>query len=307
MRHAGPGPQTAGGPRRAPGGVAQPAPEAPATTGAPDTGAPDSEALDTEALDAESAVGTDVVIDAGTGRRSWRALVYQLLGILAVLLGLVGWLLVADLSPAELTTLSPAALSAHTLEHLQLTLLSAAIVLAVAIPLGVALTRKSLRFLSGPVLVLANVGQAAPSIGLVVLLAFWLGFGFWAAVIALVLYGVLPVLRNTMVGLQHVDQRLVEAGRGMGMTAAAVLFKVELPMAVPIMLAGIRTALVLLVGTAALATFINGGGLGILITTGVQLNLPAVLVVGSLLVALLALFIDWVGRVVEHVARPKGL
>ena len=179
--------------------------------------------------------------------------------------------------------------------------------LAVAIPLGVALTRKSLRFLSGPVLVLANVGQAAPSIGLVVLLAFWLGFGFWAAVIALVLYGVLPVLRNTMVGLQHVDQRLVEAGRGMGMTAAAVLFKVELPMAVPIMLAGIRTALVLLVGTAALATFINGGGLGILITTGVQLNLPAVLVVGSLLVALLALFIDWVGRVVEHVARPKGL
>ena len=302
MRHAGQGPQTAGGPRRAPGGVAQPAPEAPATTGAPD-----SEALDTEALDAESAVGADAVIDAGTGQRSWRALVYQLVGILAVLLGLVGWLLVAELSPAELTTLAPAALWAHTLEHLQLTLLSAAIVLAVAIPLGVALTRKSLRFLSGPVLVVANVGQAAPSIGLVVLLAFWLGFGFWAAVIALVLYGVLPVLRNTMVGLQHVDQRLVEAGRGMGMTAAAVLFKVELPMAVPIMLAGIRTALVLLVGPAALATFINGGGLGILITTGVQLNLPAVLVVGSLLVALLALFIDWVGRVVEHVARPKGL
>ena len=268
---------------------------------------PEAELLDTEALDGDSAVGTDAVIDAGTGQRSWRALGYQLLGIIAVLLGLMGWLLLADLSPAELTTLSPAALWAHTLEHLQLTLLAAAIVLVVAVPLGIALTRKSLRFLSGPVLVLANIGQAAPSIGLVVLLAFWLGFGFWAAVIALVLYGVLPVLRNTMVGLQQVDPRLVEAGRGMGMTAAAVLFKVELPMAVPIMLAGIRTALVLLVGTAALATFINGGGLGILITTGVQLNLPAVLVVGSLLVALLALFIDWIGRVVEHVARPKGL
>ena len=268
---------------------------------------PETTPLDTEALDAESTVGADAVIDAGTGQRSWRALGYQLLGIIAVLLGLVAWLSFADLSPAELTTLAPGALWAYTLEHLQLALLAAAIVLVVAIPLGIALTRKSLRFLSGPVLVVANIGQAAPSIGLVVLLAFWLGFGFWAAVISLVLYGVLPVLRNTMVGLQHVDQRLVEAGRGMGMTAAAVLFKVELPMAVPIMLAGIRTALVLLVGTAALATFINGGGLGILITTGVQLNLPAVLVVGSLLVALLALFIDWVGRVVEHLAHPKGL
>lgn len=294
MRHAGQGRQAAGG-------------HGPAAEVPPDVTPHAGDGLDTEALEAESAVEADAVIDAGTGQRSWRALAYQLLGIIAVLLGLVAWLLLADLSPAELTTLSPAALWGHTLEHLQLTLLAAVIVLAVAVPLGIALTRKRLRFLSAPVLVLANIGQAAPSIGLVVLLAFWLGFGFWAAVIALVLYGLLPVLRNTMVGLQHVDQRLVEAGRGMGMTAAAVLFKVELPMAVPIMLAGIRTALVLLVGTAALATFINGGGLGILITTGVQLNLPAVLVVGSLLVALLALFIDWVGRVVEHVARPKGL
>lgn len=258
-------------------------------------------------LDADSAVEADTVIDAGTGSRSWRALGYQLLGIIAVLLVLGGWLFVADLSPTELTTLAPAALWGHTLEHLQLTLLAAVIVLVLAIPLGIALTRKRRRFLSGPVLVLANIGHAAPSIGLVVLLAFWLGFGFWAAVISLVLYGVLPVLKNTMVGLQHVDQRLMEAGRRKGMSAAAVLFKVELPMAVPIMLAGIRTALVLLVGTAALATFINGGGLGILITTGVQLNLPAVLVVGSLLVAILALFIDWAGRVVEHLARPKGL
>jgi osmoprotectant transport system permease protein len=181
------------------------------------------------------------------------------------------------------------------------------IVLVIAVPLGIALTRKPLRLLTGPVLVIANIGQAAPAIGLVVLLAFWLGFGFWASIVALVLYAMLPVLRNTMVGIQQVDAQLVEAGRGMGMSAAAVLFKVELPLAVPVMLSGIRTALVLLVGTAALATFINGGGLGILITTGVNLNLPTVLVAGAILVALLALLIDWAGRVVEHVARPKGL
>ncbi len=140
-----------------------------------------------------------------------------------------------------------------------------------------------------------------------VLLAFWLGYGPMTAVVALVLYAILPVLSNTIIGLQQVDQRLVEAGRGIGMSQMAVLFKVELPLAVPVMLSGIRTALVLLVGTATLATFINGGGLGILITTGVNLSLNAVLVAGSLLVALLAVSVDWIGRVVETAARPKGL
>lgn len=93
----------------------------------------------------------------------------------------------------------------------------------------------------------------------------------------------------------------------MGMSNLAVLLKVELPLAVPVMLAGIRTALVLVVGTAALAAFINGGGLGLLVTTGVNLYLYNVLIAGALLIALLALFIDWLGRVVEHVARPKGI
>lgn len=238
---------------------------------------------------------------------SWRPLVFQLVGILVVFAVLVIWLLTADLSDVELTTLSPDALWGYTVEHLALTALAAVIVLLVAIPLGIMLTRKPLRKFTGPVLAVANIGQAAPAIGLVVLLAFWLGFGFPAAVTSLVLYAVLPVLRNTMVGISQVDSRLVEAGRGMGMSSAAVLFRVELPLAVPVMLAGVRTALVLLVGTAALATFINGGGLGILIITGVNLSLVNVLVAGSVLVALLALLIDWFGRVVEHIARPKGL
>ncbi|TFD53519.1 ABC transporter permease [Cryobacterium sp. Hh7] len=234
-------------------------------------------------------------------------MVYQLAGILLAFLALVIWLLTANLSPIELTTLAPDALWVYTVEHIQLTLLAAAIVLVIAIPLGIALTRRPLRLLTAPVLAIANVGQAAPAIGVVVLLAFWVGFGFWAATLSLVLYAVLPVLRNTMVGLQQVDARLIEAGRGMGMSSTAVLFRVELPLAVPVMLSGVRTALVLLVGTAALATFVNGGGLGILITTGVNLSLTPVLVTGALLVALLALLIDWIGRVVEHVARPKGL
>nr|WP_083289507.1 ABC transporter permease [Arthrobacter sp. HMSC08H08] len=234
------------------------------------------------------------------------------LGIqLLVLLGLIGavfiYLAAAELSPTAASTLSPKSLAELTVQHIELTVVSTLIVLAIAIPLGVLLTRKPLRFLTGPVIAVANIGQAAPAIGLVVLLAMWMDFGFWSAVVALVVYAVLPVLRNTMVGLDGVDRRLIEAGRGMGMSSLSVLFRVELPLAVPVMLAGIRTALVLLVGTATLATFIDGGGLGLLITTGVNLSQTTVVVVGAILVALLALVIDWVGRVVEHVARPKGL
>lgn len=236
-----------------------------------------------------------------------RGLLYQLLGILAAFGLLLAWLLNADLTDTERQTLDPATIWGYTLEHLQITVLAALIVLVIAIPLGIALTRPGIRRAAPAVRAVANIGQAAPAIGLIVLLAFWLGFGPKTAVVSLVLYAILPVLSNTMIGLQQVDQRLVEAGRGIGMSQAAVLFKVELPLAVPVMLSGIRTALVLLVGTATLATFINGGGLGILITTGVNLNLRAVLIAGSILVALLAVSVDWVGRLVETAARPKGL
>ncbi|OII33985.1 ABC transporter permease [Curtobacterium sp. MMLR14_010] len=255
---------------------------------------------------------TDVVVDPATTKSgghatSWKALVIQPVAILVVLAAFAIWLATADLTDTERTTLNPADLLALTWQHLMLTIVSTAIVLVVGIPLGIVLTRGPLRRASGFILAVANFGQAAPAVGLVVLLAFWLGFSFWAAVIALVLYAILPVLRNTIIGIESVDQRTVEAGRGMGMSAFSVLLKVELPLAVPVMLAGIRTALVLLVGSAALATFIGAGGLGLLITTGVNLFLPKVLVAGALLIALLALSIDWLGRIVETFARPKGL
>ncbi|MDO4026319.1 ABC transporter permease [Clavibacter michiganensis] len=253
---------------------------------------------------------TEARTDAVGGAQSWRGLIAQPVAIAAVLGAYLVWLAVAPLTAVERTTLEPAALGRSTLEHLVLTFSAAAIVLVIAVPLGVLLTRGRFRGYSAPVLAVANFGQAAPAIGLVVLLSMVMtgsGSGFTASLVALVLYAALPVLRNTMIGIRGVDERLVEAGRGMGMSRASVLFRIELPLAVPVMLAGIRTALVLLVGTAALAAFVNGGGLGVLITTGVSLYLYPVLVSGALLISLLALAIDWLGRVVEHVARPKGL
>ncbi len=244
---------------------------------------------------------------AAPSRGGWRALLVQPALVAVGVLAFVLWRATADLGETEARQLGWGSLGRNVVDHLELTLVAAVIVLLIGIPLGVLLTRGPFRRASPVVLAVANTGQAAPAIGLFVLLATWLGFGFRSAVVALVLYTVLPVLRNTMVGLRGVDPRLVEAGRGMGMSALAVLLRVELPLAVPVILAGVRTALVLLVGTATLATFISGGGLGQLITTGINLSLDALLFSGAVLVALLALAVDWVGRVVEHVARPKGL
>lgn len=240
-------------------------------------------------------------------RSGWRPLVAQIVVLLAILGAFAIWLSVAPLTPTERNTLNPGTLLELTGQHLGLTFVGAALVLVIAIPLGVLLTRRPFRRAAGPILAIANFGQAAPAVGLIVLLAALVPDGFRASIIALVLYAVLPVLRNTMIGIQGVDERLVEAGRGMGMTSLMVLLRVELPLAVPVMLSGVRTALVLLVGTAALAAFVNGGGLGLLITTGINLYLFTVLIAGALLIAVLALVVDWIGRVVEHVARPNGL
>lgn len=227
--------------------------------------------------------------------------------VAAVLLVWLIWRLTATIDSIEIVTMNWSALGTAVWQHLELTVVGTVLVMIIAIPLGIALTRPGLRGFSGPVLAFANGGQAAPSIGLLVLAAMWLGFGFWTAILALGVYAILPVLRNTVVGLDGVDRTLVEAGRGMGMSAIATLLRIEIPLAVPVILAGVRTALVLMVGTASLAVFINAGGLGIYITTGVSLFRNGVLVTGGVMISSMALLIDWVGRLLEYVLRPKGI
>ena len=145
-----------------------------------------------------------------SGKSTWQLLSQPLVVFLA--LGLIAlWISSADLTTTEQVTLTVPYLWELTMQHLSLTLVAALVVLITAIPLGVLLTRKPLRWLTTPVMMLANIGQAAPVIGLVVLFAFWLGFGFKAAVAALILYAFLPVLKNTMVGLDAVDRNTIEA------------------------------------------------------------------------------------------------
>jgi len=238
---------------------------------------------------------------------SWARWVVQPAAILVMFAGVLAYVLLAEIGNVESRTLNVDTLVGLTWDHIKLSFTAAVIVVVIAIPLGIVLTRSWARAATPFAIGLANVGQAAPSIGLLVLFAMWQGIGFWTAVIGLTVYGVLPSLRNTMTGLQQVDPRLVEAGRGMGMSAVGVLRRVELPLAVPIILTGVRVSLVLIVGTAALATFIGGSGLGALVVTGVTLGRDNVLIVGAVMIAALALLIDWIGRVAEEIARPKGL
>ncbi|OYO23139.1 ABC transporter permease [Enemella dayhoffiae] len=227
--------------------------------------------------------------------------------VLVVFGGWLIWRSTAELDSIESRQLAWATIGQLTREHIVITVICTLVVVCTAIPIGIALTRPGVRRIAPVVEAVANAGQAAPAIGLLVLLAIWIGFGLGTAVLALSLYAFLPVLRNTITGLQAVDPSLVEAGRGMGMSALAVLLRLELPMAIPVIMAGVRTALVLVVGTATFATFINAGGLGALIQTGITLFRFKVLVSGALLVALLALIVDWIGRVLEMLVKPKGL
>jgi len=193
------------------------------------------------------------------------------------------------------------------LEHINVTLWSTLLVVSLAIPLGIFITRPQFRKFAPPVLGVANAGQAAPAFGLLVLFAGFFGIGTRTAVYALLVVAFLPVLRNTMVGLQQVDQSIIEAGRGMGLSKRQALTQIELPLAVPIILAGVRTALVINVGTAALVGLIGAGGIGLSIISALQLRRDNAAFIAAALVAALALLIDFLAALAERYLRPKGI
>lgn len=187
--------------------------------------------------------------------------------------------------------------------HVELVAISFGVAAAVGVPLGVALavTGRSLRV---PVLLIANLGQAIPSIGVLVFFSAALGLGFAPTVTALVIYALLPILRNTMVGVQGVDPAAVESARGLGMTRLQSLWRVELPLASPVIFAGLRTSLILIIGTATLGSFVGGGGLGVVIAAGINQS-DRIVFVGAVMVAALALLADWLLGLAERALVPR--
>ncbi|WP_300404168.1 ABC transporter permease [uncultured Nocardioides sp.] len=184
---------------------------------------------------------------------------------------------------------------------------STLLVIAVAVPLGILLTRPLLRRISPAVLTVANAGQAMPAYGLLVIGLIIGGPGRTTSIVVLAVFALLPVLRNTMVGLDGVERPLLEAGRGMGMTRLGVLLRIELPLAVPVIIAGIRTAMIINIGMATLVFLIGGGALGVTINSGLKNQQEPVYIIGAVMVALIALSFDWLGALAERYLRPKGV
>jgi osmoprotectant transport system permease protein len=197
------------------------------------------------------------------------------------------------------------ALGRRTLEHLQLSASALALGAALAIPLGLWLVRR--RWLAEPVIRLVGVSQTIPSIALLALMVPLLGVGVVPALVALWIYSLFPILRNTYTGIRDADPDAVEAATAMGMTEGQILRQIRLPLAAPVIMAGVRTAGVITVGTATLAAFIGAGGLGEPIVTGLQLADTTLILSGALPAAALAVVVDYLLGRVERLVRPPGV
>jgi osmoprotectant transport system permease protein len=189
--------------------------------------------------------------------------------------------------------------------HIELVFLSMVLAIIVGIALGICITR--VPRLKGITLGTASILQTIPSLALLGFMIPFFGIGMNTAVAALFLYSLLPIIRNTYTGISDVDQSIVEAARGMGMTKSQILFRVQLPLAMGVIMAGIRTATVINIGTATLAAFIGAGGLGEFIFLGIQRNIEALTLLGAVPAALLAISIDYLLGLLEKLVTPKGL
>ncbi len=186
-------------------------------------------------------------------------------------------------------------------QHLRLTFLSLAIANAIAIPLGILITRY--KKIAEVVLGVNSVMQTIPSIALLGFLLPFFGIGTLPAVIALTIYGLLPIMRNTYTGIKEVDPVLIEVGTGMGMTSWQILFMVELPLAFPVIMAGIRTAGVIIIGTATLSALIGAGGLGDLIFRGIATVNTQLVLAGAIPAAFFAVSFNFLVFLLERKSR----
>ena len=194
-----------------------------------------------------------------------------------------------------------------TFQHLSLVLAAEGLAVLVGIPVGFIVSRRALRWIGAPLMALTNIGQTIPTLALLALTSIALGSGFRAAVVGLLVYALLPIVRNTYAGIRSVSPAVKEAAQGMGMSRWQVTSRVELPLARPVVVAGVRTSMVVNVWTAAVAGMIGGVGLGKLITIGISVNVFELVIQGAAPAAALAILLDAVLGLVERWMTPRGL
>lgn len=194
-----------------------------------------------------------------------------------------------------------------SIQHLQLTVISGATAIAIGVPLGVLLARRKLGIIGPIIAQLVNLGTTIPTLAILALAMMVLGLGTPPALFGLTVLTILPIMLNTIAGLRSIPPALIEAARGMGMTNRQILLQVELPNAMFVILAGIRTALAINIGTVPLVFLIGGGGLGELIFTGIDLMDTGLLLAGAIPTALLAILVDLAASQVQFWLVPRGI
>ena len=192
-----------------------------------------------------------------------------------------------------------------TLEHITITVIAVSISTLIGVAIGILITRY--KKAAGPVIGIAGVLYTIPSLALFGMLIPFIGIGIKPTLIALILYSQLALIRNTYVGIVHIDPAIREAGKGMGMSHWQFLRMVELPVALPVIMAGIRTAAVMNIGTATIAAYIGAGGLGWLIFRGIASVNTEQIIAGAIPVTLLAIGVDYLFILLERALSPAGL
>ena len=192
-------------------------------------------------------------------------------------------------------------------QHLYLVGVSMAIATVIGLIVGIVLTRPRFRSYTGVVMYIVSLGQTIPSLAVLALVMTFLGIGAKSAIFALTIYSLLPIARNTLAGINAVPGPTIDAAKGMGMTTLGILWQVEIPMAMTVILTGFRIALVINIGTTALAYLIGAGGMGDWIFTGINMMMTDKLIAGALPVTLLALLADFLIEMLRMVLVSKGL
>lgn len=178
---------------------------------------------------------------------------------------------------------------------------------ALGVPLGILVTQPGFEKLGWPVMASASVGQTVPSLAVIAIMAPVLGFGFKSALVALVVYGLLPIVRNSYASIKNIDPAVIESAKGMGMTGAQIAWKIQLPLARPVIMAGIRISAIVTVGTAELAVLVGGAGLGKITLTGVFAREALLIVQGAAPTAAMAVILGYLLERLEHWMTPEGL
>ena len=194
-----------------------------------------------------------------------------------------------------------------SLQHFWLFIISLIIAIIIGVTLSIIATEEGREKIGKVIISITGAAQAVPSIAVIALVFIYVGIGAAPAIISLIIYSLVPIVFNATSGILSVPQSIIEAGKGMGFTRNQILWKIKIPIAIPVIMGGIRSASTIIIGTTVVASVIGGGGLGDLIFIGLKLNKPEVLFAGAFCSALMAIIVDTILARVEKTITPKGL